>query len=336
MEARITRGIEQIAGKFELALAERWPGQAERAPLRPGQPCRLEVDGETLITGHLDAVEPRYSSREHRIAVSGRDATGDLVDCSAVHEPGEWKGQTALQIAQAICQPFGIKVQADVTVGAPFSSFRAEAGETVFEALERLARMRGVLLISDGRGGLVITRAGQLRVRTVLERGVNILAGEAEYSHLERYSRYVVKAQARENDNYFGASAQQAKGEASDLAIKRHRPLLILAEEGEDGARFQERAEWERAVRYGRSARLQVTVQGWSHDEGLWSPNRRVHVKDDWLGVDQELLIVRVTLIRDEGGTRTELALYRPEAFERIALPETQGKELWWPVLPII
>ena len=38
----------------------------------------------------------------------------------------------------------------------------------VFEAIERAARMRGLLLMSDGKGVLVLTRAGVARISTPL------------------------------------------------------------------------------------------------------------------------------------------------------------------------
>ena len=58
-------------------------------------------------------------------------------------------------------------------------------------------------------------------------------------------------------------------------------------------------------------------MQGWREtpDGPLWEPGRLVHVTDDWLGLDRELLIAGVQQSIDASGTRTILALTSREAF---------------------
>ena len=101
---------------------------------------------------------------------------------------------------------------------------------------------------------------------------------------------------------------------------------------------FPTLAEWRASrsydyegVRYGRSARVTITVQGWEHEGGIWQPNSIVEVKDDWLGIgkDRNMLIAQTTHILDASGSRPELVLYRPAAFARIELPEPEEEELW-------
>lgn len=325
---RITRGIEQIAGSFELTVSDRWPGQETARPIRPGQACTVAIDKETVITGYVDDVLPHYNAREHTVTVAGRDRTGDLVDCS-VYPAGEWRGRTLLQVAVEICKPFGVTVRAEVDTGAPFNSAAAQPGETGFEALERAARMRGLLLVADGLGGLVLTRASKTRVTTPLVRGQNILAASTVLSWRERFSRYLVQGQDSGSNWSTPEQNTQPQGEALDNSIDRYRPLLVLAEYNGNTAQMQERAKWEAAVRLGRATRAMVTVQGWRHGAGLWLPNRLVRLTDDWLGVDRDLLIAAVSCLYDEGGSRCELELVRPEAFALIALPEDEGGMLW-------
>jgi len=192
--------------------------------------------------------------------------------------------------------------------------------------LERAARMRGVLLVSNGQGGLVITRADAKTERSgaVLERGVNIMAGRGEFSHRERFSEYTVKGQSPDPDGFLGAAAAAGqKGEAEDAGIARYRPLAIIAEHGGGAQKFKERAEWEAAVRYGRASRVTYSLQNWNHAAGLWRPPTLVSVRDDWMGYpDATLLIAALKFVLDERGTRTDLELMPPEAFSRIALPE--------------
>lgn len=60
--------------------------------------------------------------------------------------------------------------------------FKTNPGDTVFETLEQLARAKGVLLTTDGRGRLVICRASKKKAATVLELGKNVFEGKGKFS----------------------------------------------------------------------------------------------------------------------------------------------------------
>ena len=95
----------------------------------------------------------------------------------------------------------------------------------------------------------------------------------------------------------------------------------MLAEAHGAGATLRDRATWERNVRMGRGNRGTVSVQGWRDADGkLWQPNTLVTVTSPMLWLDQaEMLIVGCVYTLDEQqGTLTELAIARPEAFERL------------------
>lgn len=329
---RITRGIEQVAGTFELGVSERWPDMGVQRKIAPGDRCAVAVDGETVITGHVDDVSLSYDDASHQVGVSGRDATGDLVDCAAIHKSGKWAGRTMPQIAADLCAPFGISVRAETDTGAALPSWQIQEGESAFECLDRLARDRGVLLVSDGLGALVITRAGTTRIGTALVRGENILAASGTLSLRERFATYIVKGEQAGTDDTYGEQLRQ-KAVASDSTITRYRPLIVIADDQATGASMKRRAEWERNVRAGRSIDISVTVQGWAHAGGLWQSNRIVHVTDEWLRLDDDLLVKQVVFVLDEQGTRCELALTMPQAFDLIPLPAkaaTAKEDNWW------
>lgn len=318
---RLARGIEQIAGSFELTVSELWPGQQIIKNIAPGDRCKVTVDGTVAITGHVDDVAIDYAAESHEVSVLGRDATGDLVDCSAIHGSGKWTNARAETIAADLCAPFRIAVRSDVDTGAAIE-WKIEEGEAVFECLDRMAKSKGVLLMSDGKGGLVITRAGKGgRVATALERGVNILSGQLQLSFRDRFSKIVLKGQGASNDSQWG-EATRLKAEVADAMVARYRPKIIVAEDLADGAGLKRRALWEANVRSGKSAQIVVRLQGWSHPGGLWQPNTIVHVKDPWMRTDADLLIKGVTSLLDESGTITELQLTLPQAFDLVPMPK--------------
>ncbi|MBF0248041.1 MAG: hypothetical protein HQL36_08225 [Alphaproteobacteria bacterium] len=307
-------------------------GQQARKAILPGQKGIVAVDGEVFITGYVDDVSPAYSGTSHDVTVDGRDATGDLVDCSAIHQPGEWQGLKLEAIAAILAKPFGIPVKALCDTGTPFRKFRIEEGETAFEAIERACRMRAVLPVSDGRGGLQIIRAGSGRTMVSLKRGQNILEASARLSHRDRFSQYIVKGQQPSwADQIPADQLAQVRGDATDPGARRHRPLLIIAEQSVDGASSQDRATWEANVRAARARQVTVVVQGWRErpDGALWSPNRLVRLADDWLAIDQDMLITGVTFSKGDQGTRTELSLMPPGAFELKAEPEPEEDAGW-------
>ncbi|MEW5904928.1 MAG: phage baseplate assembly protein, partial [Pseudomonadota bacterium] len=262
--ARIERGIEQIAGSFELSVSERWPGQLEPRKIRRGDRCTVMDDGETLITGWVDDARPSFDADAHEFRVTGRDATGDLVDCSAIYKTGQWSGVKLDRIVRDVCKPFDIKVAIDTDIGSAFKSFKINDGESAFECIERACRDRAVMPVSDGKGGLVLTRAKDSESIAELIEGVNILSAEGEFGMKERHSRYIVKGQDRGGDDDLEPESHtQIKAESVDEQVTRYRPLVVLAENRGSHATYKDRATWERNVRRGRSSVATVTVAGW-------------------------------------------------------------------------
>jgi prophage tail gpP-like protein len=324
---RIQRSIEQIAGTFELSVTERWGGQNTPRPIRPGADCQVLIDDVPVITGYVDDVQIGYDASSHTMSVSGRDKTGDLVDCTAINF--EFPDHTILSAAERLCKPYGITVTTETDAPEKFSTYEQNPGDSVFAALDGAAKIRGVMLISDGNGGLVIARASTDRLPALLATGENILYASATFSHKDRYSEYTVTShQELEDGPTYAETGFLIKATSQDPSIQRHRPLTVLADRLIDRQQTQQRADWERNVRYGKSQQLQVTVQGWKYDDtNIWPINRLVAVKDDYIGIDADQLITGVSLLLDDSGTRAELTLMPREAFDLVPLPE-EG-DLW-------
>jgi len=330
----ISRSIETIAGVFDLTLTDRWPGQTTARPIRAGEPCQVLIGQDIVITGHIDDARPSFGDGRHSVRASGRDATGDLVDCSAENSGGEWKDQTLTRICEILCEPFGMTVSADTDVGKPFASFALNEGETVFEAIERACRMRAVLPISDGRGGVHLVRAENApRISDILKTGPdgNILAGGGGASMKDRFSKITVKGQSQGGDLTSPEDNAEPVAQAVDPGVGRYRPLTVLAEDQGDAAAFKDRARWEASVRRARGRKANVTVQGWRRPGGaLWQPPATVAVDIPELGLATDMLISAVAFTLDQAGSRTELTLAPAKAFELIALAQDDEVDAGW------
>lgn len=331
-QVQVTRALDAIAGAFAISLTERWAGngriqqQVEPWPVRNGDSCQIRIGSDVIIDGYVDQFRPSFGPTDHTIEIQGRDKTADLVDCSAFHQPDQWKNLDLLQIAKILCDPFGISVRAEVPVGEKFPSIKLQQGETVFAALDRLGRFRKVILSPDLGGGVLITRAGRRRAATSLQQGVNIKSASGVLDDSQRFSLYVVKGQNVSASTDDAELEALAEARVTDLGINRYRPLVIMAETGANNASAKERAIWEANVRLGRGAQAQVSVRGWRQRQGgeLWAPNILVPIKSSFLRMDGDMLIRQVTYRRTESdGTVCDLDLVSPQAFS----PEPPDKK---------
>jgi len=334
-QATVTRSLETVAGTFSVTLSERDPGETQPRVIRPGDTCIVALDDETVISGYVDTISVDYSAGDHTLGVRGRDATGQLVDCSAATMPGEWHEETLENIATALCEPFDIPVTLDADQGERFTRFRIEEGETAFEAIERACRFRAVLPLSDGKGGLVLGGPNRSRATVRLEHGVNILSASGSSSWLARYSEYKLLGQQAGNDFTFGEQAAHVSATAMDPGITRYRPLTIIGERTVNPDEAQARVTWESNVRAARGRTARVSLQGWREtpDGPLWAPGRLVRLTDAWLGIDEELLVSQVSQSLSANGTITELDLVPEDAFLQRQEPQetaTDNQSGWW------
>ena len=317
---RVRRSMVQCAGGFELAVA--WRSSDHEGPrhIAPGEGCEVKIGEDLVITGYVDRVDAAIDATSHEVRVDGRDKTADLVDCSAVRGSGQWRGQKIEAIAAELAKPFGVRVRAEVDTGAALQSFALQEGESVFEAVERAARLRGLLLMSDAQGALVITRAGANTLRTHLAVGENVLAARVCNDMRDRFSTYTIKGQSPGSDFQSGKQVSQMQAKATDPGVTRHRPLLLNNDAPDLAATLRQRAQWEANVRAAQSVEVELLVQGWRHADGLWETNAFVQVYARELALDTTLLIVSVEFMLSDQGTTTRLALTRADAFTLLPL----------------
>ena len=345
--ATITRSLETLAGTFELSLNEKWEGQQRPWRVRQGDECSVEVQNSNgaphpLITGFVDRKSTSLAGEDHTVSVSGRDRAGLLVDSSALLAKWEFNNVHPLQLVTQICQPHGIKValQAGIiaaSIALP-KKYAIDPGDTGAAAIENICRVAGLLAVSDGLGGILLTRAGAERCATSLVEGRNVLRAEATYDSSGRFHRYVVLGSHKGRDDLSGPSAAGVKGEAIDSGVVRESRVLIIRPEGNvTPAQATQRAQWEAAVRAARATTVSVSVQGWLQGDGTpWPLNRIVRVVLPTLGLGLqsggvELLTTRVThTVTLDQGTTTQLELRSPEAFRPEIVQQAGSRNNLW------
>jgi prophage tail gpP-like protein len=283
-----------------------------------------------LITGYTDAIAPSYDVGSTGIGISGRSKTADLVDCAAIGAK-RFKNKTIEQIAAKLAAPYGVTVRTDLppdeTTGGPIKKFTVEQGEEVYEALERAARLRSLLITDNADGELVLVKAAPgsfpINLGHVFELGRNLLDGQATFDGSNVFSEYRCKGQRAGNDQDFGALVAGIQATATEGGIGRRRVRVLSSESGLTPAKAKARAEWEAANALGRSTLVNYTVRGWFDDsDSIWQPGQIYPISDPYLRIEAELLLVNVDLTIDDKQGHIAKLLLAPEAGYFARLPD--------------
>lgn len=354
---RVTLSIETLAGSFSFEASDRWGGQEDPLPIVEEDECSVEIGGKTLITGFIDA--PRISGDKNRrsLSFSGKDRAAAIVECSAVLQGGSAIAKPAdkegaafdptkhgkdaakysftnidvVEFARQIARPHRIPVSVQPGLSfKPVAKIVISPGDKGWDALKRVAETAGVLVVSDGIGGIRITRAGTARA-TQLTEGHNILTYSVERDATNRYRTYLVSTQIPGSDEAAGA-ATTIQASATDEDVRRaSRILEILPDKGYTTAEARSRADWEARNRAARATTVTIGVQGWRQPNGeLWPVNALTRVKaPTLLRVDGDMLITQVDYSIGAEGQVTQLRLMRPDAFEPEPTATTSGQSAW-------
>lgn len=381
---KINPGIEFQARKFELSVTDKWPGQTNiPRRIRPFDACQVYIGQDLVLTGWVDATPIRYDGRSVSVGVKGRSKTCDLVDCcpiergqatgvgnkktawgdvkgpdgktvpaTVVRAPSrsanQWRGMKLETIAAALAAPYGVRVLAEVDTGRPIPSHQVQVGETVFESIDRMMRIRHVLSTDNEKGDLVFIDVGSGgRATTMIELGKNARGADAPLDYSGVYSTYIVKGQRSGSDTAYAQDVCEEEGiddeeedsadtspststsvsVAQDSRSKRRRVLVMKQCGQADEGTCQDRAEYERAHRAAKALETVYTVGGWRQDSGvLWLPNLIVRVRDPLVGFDADFVTAEVTWILDEHGQRTDIRVGPPDGYRTKAAKQKKAK----------
>lgn len=308
-------GLDALVGSFSFAMSDRWPGAPDSWGVEAGDACEVYIGSEKVMTAWIDKATYSVDPDKHPITMAGMARTIDLTDCSAIHTPGSWKKRRMEQIAGDLTKPFNIAVKAIAPTGAVFPSFALQQGESVFEAIDRMARQRGLLPVTNADGDVELITPGKTPAGYTLELGRNIETISFENDLGDRFSDYVLKGYARDGKT-------RPKASAKDAGMGRYRPLLIVHDDDSTPGNLAARAKHEATIRAGRGQRIQVGVSGWRAADGqLYRYDRLAPVKAKAVGIDSDLLVSHISFRHDDSGRRSVLTLAPKEAYSLMAVP---------------
>lgn len=313
----IQRSIEAVAGRFVVEAANDAAPKGEPFPAAQGLPATIQVGDQTILDGYVDRLVLGVDAGERTASFAGRDRTGELVDCSPLDTPQEWLDAFPSTIARDLSAPFGIEVVTQ-TAQRRIPRFAYNPGESSYEAIERAARIDGVLAITDGQGRLVLTRGPRSRdrIETPLVEGDNVRSARIENDVSGRFGVYVVRGQHPGSATFGGLAAASPEGRVFDEGIRAQRSIVVISESPADVETARRRAGWEATYRAARGSVVEVEVQGLEHRDGVWEIGKSVSCRLPSLYFEGEALISSVKFAISQEGSTTTLGLVRPDAYD--------------------
>lgn len=333
-----SRCIEDLCGTYSFdAFSEK----KIILPFSPTQKCSVYVEGSLFITGILDRVEHGYSVSaegpvEHYYRLAGRDRTSMIVDNSIKGNANFDTPISLTDIIYSIIETFTVNrdiivIEPEFTI-PPFSNeelVAAKQGANAFEFLDHLARQRGVFLITNESGDIVIgsNERDKYTVKLLNEingKNNNILAGSIATDYSERFHHYKISTQTNMCSNINATPEYNITGEYydDDEHINLDKFLSLDGEISGNTTTNITRAEWEGRVRAARSKIYKISVVGFVAEYyppaplRFWEPNMLIDIKDDFLGVNDTLLTRTVNYrYSSTEGSITELELIDKDAY---------------------
>lgn len=354
--ANITRDLKDFSGSFSFELRDysralstfdfASPANAV-FKLKPGMEAEAYVEDQLVLKGYIETVSPDIDEERAMVSISGKDKAGDLVDSTAAPTgPSEFNNVKLEEAVKRIAEPFGLSVRSEIDTGDAFPRYGIDLSETGLSAIDKGTRQRHALVMSDGVGGVVITRTGANRAPAALSLPGNVKASSGQFTHKDRHSKVIVRGQSEkaatvrdgraapllggsapvkpeDREATDGSATERerrgvvASGEATDDEIRRYRPIVHLARSKADDKGCKDEADWRMRTKRGESEEISYRVHGYKANGRLWRVNEMVEVSDSFQDVFRDMLISRVTFLQQEdSGCETEIAVTSPEAFD--------------------
>lgn len=349
-KVNITSSLNELARSFSLDVTYLMPQKNALHDLfKPSDKVQIFIDDDLILTGYIDKTPINYSATAINVQIVGRSKTADLIDCNPYPE-GEVIEFSKDWVVQAPKDGYTEFTPAAVTsrakrddklgnviatlAGAYDIRFKAKNDDellsklnavkdvslspekTLYDIIASVVICDDLIITDDENGDLVALKKGAETSDDVLELGVNVLSGKADFDASKLYQTYSCAGHAKGNDETSGRDLQLlARSTDSNVSRRRYKFLNNVAENGN----VKNNAQSERDYQHAQFYKVTYSVVGWRQSTGkLWGVNQLVSVIDKMLGFDKKtMLIQKVTFDLDNSsGMITTLELIPPEGFK--------------------
>lgn len=319
--------VRSVFGNDGFSFSSTWNENSEqtRNAFRPFSYPTFDVyfDDDLVFTGKALPPTPSVQPASQTINVQGYPLCGILVDSCLPPSlfPAEYSGLDLKQIAETVCEPFGIGVVVQGSVGAAFEKVEVGLEDKVWDFLSKLAEQRNMFLTNTAEGDLLIYSPKVEAVSATFRQGeLPFIScspefdGQSMYSHITGYTKTTNTA-----------DSQKYTYENKLLINKGVLRCFSKQIDDADAGTLEESVKALAGKMFAKCVKYKLTVSGHRDKNGrLYRENMAVSVKAPGAEIYREtkLLADEVTLTRDDrGGEQTTFTLVLPES-RTGALPE--------------
>lgn len=259
----ISRSLDSMTGDFTINLVNNTDDIITKQ-IKVQSIVTIFIGNERLLKGKIYRRARSESNSSTQLSISGRDITGDLVDCSAITSKIYWKNIELIALIKDLTNNFDITINSTLS-GLIFKTFSVQQGETVASTIQRACRQKGVIAFTNNDGQLEIREFTQSSFVPAIRgfvRGENI----KEISEIEdvsdTYSEIYIKSQNTTEGNAWTKSQLQQAAKATDENILSYRPLIILNDTKVSKSDLQKQVNWLVQYKAGISKGFDIVSKG--------------------------------------------------------------------------
>lgn len=327
----------------------------QKLPFKKEDRCRIYIAEKLFLTGFIEEVTNDGSNSSHTISLIGRDKLCDLVD-SNVGVINDLKVPISLQrCIELVTAHVGMDIKViDDTAGEFIADLnyltwsygeegRLTPGTKLFEKeedyitpdpgdnakvfCETLARKRQVLLVPTAYGNLKITKAAGIPVDAKILHNLgndknNVLSYTFRDSNVKRFRRYINIGQSGIISQVESGSINEGKlvnseGKVTDNAIRASRQMVFEGETATSETDSRNRAEWQKKIRAAQGKTYRCNVDGYKNQSGaIWEVGTLVPVEDNFVELNERMLLDKVSFILDNNGHNTNLSFVNKDVYK--------------------
>lgn len=305
--------FDEACRGFNLTATKELGAKQTHAIFALGRPIQLFANDELVVDGYVTRRQPRIDEDSVTIPIIGKSKACDLIDCSALHDTGDFADQTPVEIGNAIAKGIGAQFETDQQL-EKLPRWHLPQGRKIFACVEEMCRDQNLTLTGTAAGNVLITKAGTNRHAGGLYHPGNILSATGDHQDSNRHSKIIVRGQRAVG---YGPDALEIEAMAADSKVGRYRPLVIVQKGDTSKDRAKDRAENRRNRAAGNSLRSDVEVQGFRDEGGtIFTPGWLSWTESEELGIAQDMLIESADFAQDsKGGSTCSLGLVDPRAY---------------------
>lgn len=282
--------------------------------IKPCDTIEVWLSGQLAMTGTIIERQVAYDADNHGVQFTAKGKSRWAYKSSVNSQTGSFDQMSFEEIYKKVLSPYGTPLVVGVLNPLKFQKVQNQPGESNWDFLERLARVRGIILASDYTGPPVAVGIYNTQPRAALIEGVNIQAMNAVINVDETFVNYKAIGQMAASNETSGTAASEQESppvggtgcNESILITPSEQPVTLP--ELLDRARNE--AKWHEAAKL----TCTIVVQGWTYDGvNLWRVGTSVWVKSKMAMLDNKLSIRRATYTQDRNqGSLTTLECVWP------------------------